>query len=108
MPLTVYHEMNTEAGTVIMSNGIPVSEMIDVAEDSDILCGYIPKMKVLKGTLLGNYTNLGTAWNELMQHIEKNNLTQSEEKPFEIYSNDPGNFPNPADWKTEIYIPIND
>ena len=108
MPMTVYHEMNNEAGTVIMSNGIPVREKIEVSEDSDILCGYMPKMKVLKGTLLGNYTNLGAAWSALMQHLSINNLVQSDDKPFEIYSNDPGNFPNPADWKTELYIPLKD
>ena len=25
---------------------------------------------------------------------------------FEIYSNDPGDHPNPADWTTEIYLPV--
>ena len=41
-----------------------------------------------------------------MAYLVKNNLEQSEEKPFEIYTTDPGNYPNPADWITEIYIPI--
>lgn len=108
MPLTVYHDMNQEEGTVIMSNGIPVSEKIDVPQGSDVLCGYMPKMKVLKVTMLGNYTNLEKAWGQAMTHIAENNLTQSEEKPFEIYTNDPGNFPNPSDWRTEIYIPLKD
>ena len=41
-----------------------------------------------------------------MAHVAENNLVQSELKPFEIYTTDPGDFPNPADWITEIYIPI--
>lgn len=106
MPLTVYHEMNQEEGTLIMSNGIPVSEKINTPRGSDILCGYIPKTKVLKVTMTGNYTHLEKAWGQAMEHIAKNNLVTSEEKPFEIYTNDPGNFPNPADWRTEIYIPL--
>ena len=51
MPFTIYQEMNMEDGTVIMSNAIPVSQKIDITDDSGILCGYIPKTKVLKTTL---------------------------------------------------------
>ncbi len=108
MPLTVYHDMNMEDGTVIMSNGIPVQERVIVPPGSEVQCGYMPKMKVLKTSLTGNYTNLGAAWEEAMAYVAANKLTQSEEKPFEIYTNDPGEFPNPADWRTEIYIPIID
>lgn len=106
MPFTIYQEMNMDDGTVIMSNGIPVSQKIEINNDSGILCGYIPKTKVLKTTLKGNYTNLTQAWQETMEYIAKNNILQSELKPFEIYTNDPGQVPNPADWVTEIYIPI--
>ncbi|MBT8259977.1 MAG: SRPBCC family protein [Bacteroidia bacterium] len=106
MPFTIYQEMNMEEGTVIMSNGIPVSQKIDITDDSGILCGFIPKTKVLKTTLKGNYTNLSEGWKQAMEYSAKNNLTQSEFKPFEIYTNDPGQVPNPADWITEIYIPI--
>lgn len=106
MPLTVYHEMNTNDNSVIMSNGIPVSEKIETPTDSDVLCGFIPKLKALKVTLKGNYTNLNSAWDVAMKYIAENNLVQADQKPFEIYTNDPGEFPNPANWTTEIYIPI--
>ena len=106
MPFTIYQEMNMEDGTVIMSNAIPVSQKIDITDDSGILCGYIPKTKVLKTTLQGNYTNLTQAWSETLEYISKNNILPSELKPFEIYTTDPGKLPNPANWITEIYIPI--
>lgn len=106
MPFTIYHDMNMENGTVIMSNAIPVKEKVIITGDSDILCDYQPKMKVLKATLKGNYTNLGKAWKTTMQYLAENNIEQSEHKPFEIYTTDPEQFPNPADWITEIYIPI--
>ncbi|MBT8272107.1 MAG: transcription activator effector-binding protein [Flavobacteriaceae bacterium] len=108
MPLTVYHDMKAEDGTVIMSNGIPVTEKIDVAAGSDIQCGYIPKTKVLKTVLLGDYKNLQKAWKQANTHMAENNLVPSDVKPFEIYTNDPGQFPNPANWRTEILIPIKD
>jgi len=106
MPFTIYHEMNNDEGNVVMSNGLPVSQKIEVSADSDILCGYQPKMKVLKTTLTGNYTNLQYAWEEAMKYVTEHNLEVSDEKPFEIYSNDPGSFPNPADWRTDLFIPL--
>lgn len=106
MPFTIYQEMNMEDGIVIMSNAIPVSQKIEINDDSGILCGYIPKTKVLKTVLKGNYTNLTHAWKETIEYVAKNNLITTDLKPFEIYTNDPGQNPNPADWITEIYIPI--
>ena len=106
MPFTIYHDMNMDNGTVIMSNGMPVKEKVVITGNSDVQCGYQPKQKALKTTLKGNYTNLPMAWKAAWQHIADNGLEKSAEKPFEIYTNDPGNFPNPSDWITEIYIPI--
>ena len=45
-------------------------------------------MKVLKATLKGNYSNLGEAWKKTMTYIAENNIEQSEQKPFEIYTTD--------------------
>ncbi|MGB5417447.1 SRPBCC family protein [Algibacter sp.] len=106
MPFTIYNEMNSENSSVIMSNAIPVRDRVIVDKVSEVLCGYIPKTKVLKTTLKGNYTNLPEAWEGTMTYLSENGLEQSDLKPFEIYANDPGNFPNPADWITEIYVPI--
>ena len=108
MPFTIYNNMASEDGSVNMSNAIPIKNKVDVLRDSEILCGYIPKTRVLKTTLKGNYMYLTTAWKETMMYLAKNKLVQSNIKPFEIYTNDPGDFPNPADWITEIYIPIED
>lgn len=106
MPFTIYNEMSPENGNIIMSNAIPVVNKINVPAESEVLCGFMPKIKALKTTLKGNYTNLPKAWSAAMEHLTKNGLEQSSMKPFEIYTNDPGDFPNPADWMTEIYIPI--
>lgn len=106
MPFTIYQDMNMENGTVIMSNAIPVKEKIVITGNSYILCDYIPKLSALKTVLKGNYTNLSEAWETTMKFISENDIEQSDIKPFEIYTTDPGNYPNPADWITEIYIPI--
>jgi len=104
-PFTIYNEMN-ENGSVIMSNAIPVRDNVIVAEDSNILCGYIEKTRAVKATLKGDYKNLGEGWKVARQYLKDNNLEQSDQHPFEIYLNDPGSTPNPANYLTEIYIPI--
>lgn len=104
MPFTIYNEM-LEGGGVIMSNAIPVKDKIVVAGDAAVLSGYLPKAKAVKVTLKGNYTYLPQAWEEAYAYIEKYRLEQID-TPFEIYTTDPGDYPNPADWITEIYIPV--
>lgn len=106
MPFTIYNEMKQENETVIMSNCIPINQNIEITKDNDISCGFMSNTKVLKTTLKGNYTYLSDAWDVAFKYVEDNNLILSQEKPFEIYTNDPGDFPNPADWTTEIYIPL--
>jgi len=107
MPFTIYDDVASKDGNIIMSNAIPVRDKIEVEKESQILCGYTPKTKVLKVTLNGNYTNLPKAWEAAMEHIKKNNINQSTEiKPFEIYTNDTMTVPNPSNWVTEVYIPI--
>lgn len=105
MPFTIYNEMN-DNGDVIMSNAIPVRDKVIVADDSNILCGYIEKTRAVKVTLQGNYTNLTEAWKTARKYLKDNNLEASEQHPFEIYLNDPGSIANPAHYLTEIYIPI--
>ena len=105
MPFTIYNEMNPN-GSIIMSNAIPVANAVEITEESTVLSGYLPRTKAVRVTLKGNYTYLGKAWAEATQYITQYKLTQSEQKPFEIYTNDPGNYPNPDNWVTDIYIPV--
>ena len=106
MPLTIFIERNIESGNVIMSNAIPVRERVIVAEESNILCGFMDRTLALKVTLQGNYTNLNEAWETAKKHMIDNNLEASEMSPFEVFKNDSKAVPNPAHWITEIYIPI--
>ncbi|MFD1614807.1 SRPBCC family protein [Gelatiniphilus marinus] len=106
MPFTIYHNMDAAESGIIMSQAIPVQNKITVTGDSKVLCGYMPKTKALKTTLKGNYTNLPKAWEAAQKHVAENNIQQSDMFPFEIYQTDPDNVPNPANWVTEIYIPI--
>ena len=105
MPFTIYNEMN-DNGDVIMSNAVPVRDKVVVADDSNVLSGYIEKTRAVKLTLKGDYSNLQEAWKTARKYLKDNNLEASEQHAFEIYLNDPGSTPNPADYLTEIFIPI--
>ncbi len=106
MPFTIYLQMDFDNGDVIMSNAIPVNSQVVVTDESNILCGYIDRTTALKVTLKGNYTNLKETWSTAYRYLNDNQIVPSEMSPFEIYINDPGDIPNPANWITEIYIPI--
>lgn len=105
-PFTIYLKRDNTSGNVIMTTAIPVKEKIIVAENSTILCGFMDRTRTVKVRLQGNYTNLPEAWDKAINYITSNGLEASEIKPFEVYSNDPAHVPNPANWITEIYIPL--
>lgn len=106
MPMSIYIEMNAENGNIIMSNAIPVSENVLVAENSNILSGYMERTKAVKVTLKGNSSHIMEAWETARTYLQDQNLETSKMNPFEVYKNDHERLPNPADWVTEIYIPI--
>ncbi|WP_282080133.1 SRPBCC family protein [Aquimarina algiphila] len=107
MPLTIYNEYNIEQGTAIFSTAIPTRDKVVTPEEGAIQCDFLPKQKVVKTTLKGDYTNLKEAWEAGYKYIAENGLEPNTESPaFEVYREEPTLQPNPAEWVTEIYIPI--
>jgi effector-binding domain-containing protein len=67
----------------------------------------IPAGKVVKVIFHGDYQHLGNAWSAAYMYLQHNSIEADPKRyPFEIYLNDPAFFPNPADWVTEVYIPV--
>ncbi|MEW7281059.1 GyrI-like domain-containing protein [Aquimarina sp. 2201CG1-2-11] len=106
-PFTLYNEYNEEQGTAIFSCAIPTRDKVVTPKDSSVLCDFLPRQKVVKTTLKGNYTNLKEAWETGYKYIQDNKLElNTQAVPFEVYVTDPSQQSNPAEWITEIYIPI--
>ena len=106
MPFTIYNDWDEVNGTVIFSTALPVNERIIVTH-GDVLCGYMEPLTALKTVLLGNYTNLAEAYQKAQEYVAQNDLiADPSKKMFEVYSNDPDSVPNPAEWRTEIYVPV--
>ncbi len=106
MPFTIYNEWDTTNGTVIFSTAIPVKEKI-ITTGGDVFCGFMEPLTAVKTVLKGNYNHLPEAYETAQTYVQSNNLlVDPTKKMFEIYANDPGTVPNPANWTTEIYIPV--
>ncbi len=105
-PFVIYHNWDLENNSVMFSCAMPTADRV-ITTESTILTGQLKPFKALKTTLKGNYTNLEEAWNTAMKYQKDNNL-ESEENgvALEVYLTDPTNTANPADWITEIYLPI--
>jgi len=106
MPFTIYNEVDTVNDAVIFSAALPINERI-IINQGDVLCGYMEPLMTVKTVLKGNYTHLSEAYAKTDAYLAENNLLKNPAHPmFEIYANDPGMVPNPANWTTEIYVPV--
>ena len=106
-PFTLYHNFDIENNAVMFSCAVPVSERVITAPNSGVLTGMIYPFKAVKATLKGDYDNLKEAWDTTYKYLADNNLEAIMGKPaVEVYIKDPMTTPNPAEWITEIYVPI--
>jgi AraC family transcriptional regulator len=102
-PLTRYPEIGP--GMLTLETGMRVASGSAVAapEDSDV------KLDSVGGTVamtthFGPYDQLTHAYAALEVWIAEQGL-QPTGAPWEAYCNDPGDFPDPKDWKTEVFWP---
>lgn len=106
-PFTLFNEIDSQNKTVIFSTAVPVREKVITPEGSPVVCGYMEPVTAVKITLKGNYDYLSEAYLKGRKFIEENKHTiDSNKKMFEVYITNPEETPNPADWITEIYIPV--
>lgn len=104
-PFTLNHKIDLENGSVLFSSCIPVRERI--ITEGDIFTGYLPPEKTFKTVFKGHYKYLSELWPRIYSELKTQGFTPIEKGySFEIYSIGPKDSENPADWTTEIYIPI--
>jgi effector-binding domain-containing protein len=104
-PFTLNHEIDIENNTVLFSTCIPVKERI--ITESTILTGYLAPQKTFKIIFKGNYKFLPEYWPTFYKTLNDQGYTEVKKGfSFEIYTINPSDSANPANWLTEIYIPI--
>lgn len=106
-PFILFNETDPANNTVIFSTGVPVREQVITPEGSPVVCGFMDPISAVKVSLKGDTDNIPQALEKGMDYLRKNDLTKDPtQKMFEIYVTDKLKDPNPANWLTEIYIPI--
>ncbi len=103
-PLTRYLEWGPGLWTI--EAGMPVTaHCAESSCDADVRAGILPGGLVATTTHAGSYDKLNEAHAAVQQWIESEGLTPAG-APWESYTTDPADYPDPKDWKTEIFWPI--
>ena len=108
-PFVLYNQWDEANNSAIYSVGIFTPNLVITPSESTVLNGMMPVQKVIKTTLIGDYKYLRSAWDQANNYIRENNLQASETgQAFELYKTGREDDQNPANWITEIYIPLAD
>lgn len=103
-PFTRYIEWGPELWTI--DAGLPVAAHDKKLDSEDgVRAGTLPGGPVATTTHSGPYNSLNQAHAAVQQWIEARGL-KTAGAPWEVYTTDPGDFPDPKDWKTAIFWPV--
>ena len=106
-PFTLYHQFDPDNNAVIFSCAVPVAEKVITDKESGIQTGMLKPFKAVKATLNGDYENLKETWETAYKYLTDNKLEPLIGTPaLEVYLTDYMTTPNPANWVTEIYVPV--
>ena len=100
-PFTRY--LTNGPGLFTMEIGVPLAA--PAAGDGDIEAGTLQGGSVAVAVHGGSYEQLGESYAAMERWMEANGLRPGG-APWESYITDPAEFPDPADWRTEIYWPV--
>ncbi len=108
-PVMIFDDWKEDEGSIIFSGGYFTPSQVVTPDDSSVLNGNLPNQRVLRVTLKGDYKNLTEARNRAYDYIEENGLeVNAAEKAFGVYKTRKSDSANPADWVTQLHIPLED
>lgn len=104
----LFNQIDEERQSVIISSCIPVAREVQITDPaSNILSGMIEEQMVLKSTLRGHYRNMPELWDKARIYLKENKLRQNHLLSVrEVFKITMADSHNPAEWITELYIPI--
>jgi hypothetical protein len=86
--------------------GVPVRERIILGEDTNVTSYFLEPHSAVKLTLRGDRKNIASAYREALEYLSSLGLLRSELPAYMIYKNSTDQVVNPADLRTEIYLPV--
>jgi AraC family transcriptional regulator len=103
-PFTRYLEWGP--GLLTIQAGMPISAPVSKPSGGDdVLADTLPGGPAAATTHTGPYDKLSEAHAAVQQWIEAQGLTAAG-APWEIYVTDPADYPDPKDWKTDVFWPL--
>lgn len=102
LPFTRYVEMGP--GLITMEPGMRVMGPVHTGH-GEIIADTLPGGPAVTTTHTGPYDKLRDAYAAMEQWMETKGLVAAG-APWESYVTDPTDYPDPKDWKTEIFWPV--
>lgn len=106
-PFAAIEKWDEQNNSALISAHFPVRDKITTPSGSTILSGYTAPGPYYKAILHGNYDNLRETYEKARFNMEKQDLAADNLKvPFQVMVKGPKDTDNPAEWVTEIYLPV--
>lgn len=100
-PFTRY--LSSGPGLLTIEAGAPLAA--PATGEGDIEAGALPGGPAAVAVHAGSYDQLGETYAALERWMEENGF-RAAGPPWESYITDPADFPDPGDWRTEVYWPL--
>ena len=97
--------MTIDAGLPVVASGNGSHDGKSAAGGSEIVADCLPGGPVATVTHSGPYEKLSEAHAAIQQWIEAQGL-RAAGPPWETYTTDPADYPDPRDWKTDVFWPL--
>lgn len=102
-PMTRYPDPSMGGPTMTLESGLPVAGPVEAPEGLDVVQTTAGPVAVFIHR--GIYETLGQTWQAAFGWVGANGRTLAG-APWESYLTDPGSVPDPADWVTEVCLPL--
>ncbi len=101
-PFAKYYSWDPEGDTDLEA-GVPVEEGAEC--EGDIQFVELPACKVVTSLHVGPYESLGPVYEAIQEYIDKKGL-KINGAVWEVYLTDPSTEPDPKNYKTQVYFPV--
>ncbi len=105
LPFVEVENWDLKANMLTYNFCYPILRSEKLPNHPDIAYKRIFSKKTLKAIYNGNYITSDRAWYALLDYAQKNNI-DVENKPIEVFYNNPNMGGNELNWKTEVYMPL--
>lgn len=103
--IAVYKKFSMKKGLFTYIAGYVIPEFAP-AQIGDLEMWALPTVNAFRVDHIGCYSHLGNGWNAANQITRYKKMKQSKVGAFELYRRGPNETDNPAEYETEIYLPL--